>query len=59
MIVEGVKEVDKMKTLKKSVKTIGQVFGLLIGDKFTTPAEETLKENPNLSSFIIYNPRPF
>ena len=48
-----------MKDLKKSVQVVGQVFGLLIGDKLTTPVEETLKENPNLSSFIIYNTRPF
>jgi len=38
-----------MKDLKKSTQIVGQVFGLLIGDKFTTPAEETLKKYPNLS----------
>ena len=48
-----------MKDLKKSVQIVGQVFGLLIGDKFTTPVAHTLREHPNLSSFIIYNPRPF
>ena len=57
MILEGVKEVDKMKTLKKSVKTIGQVVGLVIGSKFVTPAEETLRKNPNLS--LSTSPRLF
>jgi len=37
-----------MKTLMKSVKTIGQVFGLVIGDKFTTPVAHTLQEHPSL-----------
>ncbi len=46
-----------MKDLKKSVQIVGQVFGLLIGDKLTSPAEETLKKNPNLSLFT--SPRPF
>ena len=57
MIVEGAKEVDKMKDLKKSVQIIGQVFGLLIGDKLATPAQETLRKNPNLS--LSTSPRPF
>ena len=46
-----------MKDLKKSIQIVGQVFGLLIGDKFTAPAEETLRKHPNLG--LSTNPRLF
>jgi len=38
-----------MKTLMKSVKTIGQVFGLVVGNNFTTtPTAHLLEEHPSL-----------
>ncbi len=46
-----------MKNLKKSAEIVGQVFGLLIGDKFATPVQETLRKHPNLS--LSTSPRLF
>ena len=37
-----------MKTLMKSVKTIGQVFGAVVGYNFTTPLAHTVREHPYL-----------
>ena len=35
-------------TIKESAKVIGQVLGLVIGDKFTTPIARTLRDYPDL-----------
>lgn len=35
-------------SIKESAKVIGQVLGLVIGDKFTTPAAQTLRDYPDL-----------
>ncbi len=35
-----------MKQLRESVLVIGQVLGLLMGDGFTTPLAQTLKQDP-------------
>ena len=37
-----------MNGLRKSVLVIGQVLGLLMGDKFNTPISEVLKRHPYL-----------
>jgi len=37
-----------MKSLMKSVQIIGQVFGLVFGDNFTTPAAHTMEQYPYL-----------
>ena len=37
-----------MKSLVKSALVVGQVFGLVIGDKFTTPLAQALEEDPSL-----------
>jgi len=34
------------KNLKKTAQAVGTVFGLFLGDNFTTPIERTLKEHP-------------
>ena len=39
-------------SIKESAKVIGQVLGLVIGDKFTTPSEQTFKDYPDLP--VIY-----
>jgi hypothetical protein len=35
----------------KSVTVVGQVIGLLIGTKFTTPVAHVLEHNPNIGTF--------
>jgi len=40
-----------MKSITKSVSVVGQVVGLLIGSKFTTPVTQVLEQNPNLGTF--------
>lgn len=37
-----------MKSLMKSAQIIGQVFGLVFGDNFTTPATHTIEQYPYL-----------
>lgn len=37
-----------MKELKESLLVIGQVFGLLMGDNFTTPTLEVIERYPYL-----------
>jgi hypothetical protein len=40
-----------MKNLMKSVIIIGHVFGLFMGNNFTTPAAETLERHPYLQYY--------
>ena len=40
-----------MTNIKKVTEVIGQVLGLVIGDKFTTPAARALQEYPQLVDF--------
>jgi hypothetical protein len=40
-----------MKSIVKSVTVVGQVIGLLIGAKFTTPTAQVLEHNPNIGTF--------
>jgi len=35
-------------SIKESAKVIGQVLGLVIGDKFTTPTTQILRDYPDL-----------
>jgi len=35
-------------SIKESAKVIGQVLGLVLGDKFTTPAARTLRDYPDI-----------
>ena len=37
-----------MKELKKSVEIAGKVLGLFLGDNYTSPYAETVKNNPFL-----------
>jgi hypothetical protein len=41
-----------MKNLMKSVQIIRQVFGLFMGNNFTTPATETLERYPLVTPSI-------
>ena len=34
-------------TIKESAKVIGQVLGLVIGDKFISPSTQTLRDYPD------------
>jgi len=34
------------KKLKKTAHAVGTVFGLFLGDDYTSPTERTLKEHP-------------
>lgn len=40
-----------MKSITKSVTVVGQVIGLLIGTKFTTPVAQVLEQNPNIGTY--------
>ena len=40
-----------MKSIIKSVTVVGQVLGLLVGNKFTTPATAALEQNPTIGLF--------
>lgn len=40
-----------MRNIKKVTEVIGQVLGLVIGDKFTTPAAWALQEYPQFGGF--------
>ncbi len=41
-----------MKNLMKSVMVIGHVFGLFLGNDFTTPATEILERHPYLQYYL-------
>jgi hypothetical protein len=40
-----------MKNIVKSVAVVGQVLGLLIGNKFSTPTTCVLEHNPYIALF--------
>ncbi len=42
-----------MRNIKKVTEVIGQVLGLVIGDKFTTPAARALEEYPQFGGFRV------
>ncbi len=37
-----------MNNLTKSVKVVNQFIGLLLGNRLTTPVEQTLEQHPDL-----------
>ncbi|MDP2920597.1 MAG: hypothetical protein Q8O43_10335 [Dehalococcoidia bacterium] len=40
-----------MKNIVKSAAVVGQVINLLIGNKFTTPANNVLENNPYIALY--------
>ena len=40
--------------MSNMVKSLGQVIGLVLGDKITTPSEQTMKSYPDLTLMVIY-----
>ena len=40
-----------MKSIVKSVTVVGQVLGLLVGNKLTTPVTAAIEQNPFIALF--------